>query len=192
MKPLDPLASVTLGRMHYLHAHGHEAAAHGQARTATLWNAYQDGQLLGADLCKALYIAWFESFFPNSYLRTWQWREMFQAAGFARQGRPAGRPQRPITLYRAVGATRLARRLTRRHSKGDIPTPEYGWSWTSSLHDAHQLDAQSLATFGGSRMYTTTAPPAALLAEILPNEWVLDTGTPGLTITPYTHERDQQ
>lgn len=182
---MNPLKAITVREMEYLHSHTPEAVAHGKARCAALWNGYQAGDLAGADLAQALCVAWYEAFYPNSFLRSSQWREMFHVADYARVGRPAARPSAPLTLYRAVGTTRNARRLARSRTRGDLDGPEYGWSWTASPQDLTHILAAIVRKHGRGQIYTAIVPPAALLAEILPHEHVIDTDHPDVTIGPY-------
>lgn len=173
------LQPISVGHLEHLRRDHAAAIEHGQARAHTLWATYSAGHLDGGDLRQALCVAWFESFHPLSWLTCDQWREMFTAAGYTRNGRTAQRPHTNLTLYRGIVPGRTARRLARKHTRGEITSPEYGWSWTSRY-----ADATIGADPGQVAVYVATVPPEALLAEIVPGEYVVDTTVPGLDIRP--------
>ncbi len=130
-----------------------------------LTQEWRAGRLEGADLCKA----WAQCGFPLSYLPARQWRAMFDETGFLdwefdengelAYGIPAPRPTEPLTVYRGVSASRLARRMARKYTGLD---PELGWSWSTDLDEAYECaiarDPDNPA------VYAADAPPEALLA----------------------------
>lgn len=188
MTKLHPLRGMPLWRLEALVEDATAAAAHGRRRTRALWDGYQSGELRGDDLRTALRVAWLESFFPNSLLCQEQWREMFNLVGYTRNGRRAQRPPEIPLLYRVVGTSRLARQMSIKHTRGEIRRPEYGWSWLSHYEPKlYDRVTQSLHKAG---VFIAHVPPAALLAEIIPGEYVVDTAYPGVVIEPWQPDGD--
>jgi hypothetical protein len=108
--------------------------------------------------------------YPDAALDRPAWRQLFTAAGFTADGRPAERPAGPVELWR-----------------GSVPERRADWSWTT-----RRAVAEGYATGTGARrpttgrLYRVVAPAAALLAHNtgrVEDEYVIDTG--GLTIAEH-------
>ncbi|MEV0626012.1 hypothetical protein [Nonomuraea wenchangensis] len=154
------------------------AHARGRGLSRRLYQTWQAGEIAGDDLRQALAVVWFEALYPLSWLALDQWRQLYDAAGFIVDGRAAPPCDRPVTLYRGVGMSRTTRRLAAKHTRGEIRSPEYGWSWTSSPADA-RFFADGLAQAAHDAtpcVYQVTAQPSAILARYRTNsEYVVDT-----------------
>lgn len=185
---MNPLKGASLPYLEIVRDDASAAIAHGRRRATALWDGYQSGKLRGQDLRIALRIAWVEAFVPNSLLRQAQWREMFDSVGYFRLSRARPRPTEPPLLYRVVGGSRLARRLSIKHTGGEITRPEYAWSWLSS-YEPRLYDRVTQSLYRAV-VYTARVPPAALLAEVLHGEYVVDTRTPGIVIEPWQPDGD--
>jgi len=107
--------------------------------------------------------------FPGAALARADWRRLFGKAGFTVEGVPADRPTEPVRLWRGAW----------RRDKG-------GLSWTTTRSRAEWFVK---ARSGDQRLWTTLAPPGALLcyqheAGRGEDEWIVDTR--GLTIEEVT------
>ena len=98
---------------------------------------------------------------PANNLPAGQWVDLFEEAGFTRDGKPVPRPQRPVTLYRGCHHER-----------------RFGMSWTTDRAQAEWFVGRNLGR-GVGRIYTHRAGAVELLAYIhesgrRENEYVLD------------------
>jgi len=116
---------------------------------------------------------WSMAEYPDAALDRPLWRQLFSAAGFTVDGRPAKRPDGPVELWR-----------------GSVPERRTDWSWTT-----RQAVAQGYAAGTGARrpstgrMFRTLAPPTALLAHNRgrdEDEYVIDTDGLEITEVPLT------
>lgn len=89
---------------------------------------------------------WSAAEYPQDALRQVDWLELFTVAGFTIDGRPANRPERPVTLWRGC-VPRLRRRM----------------SWTGDRELAQRFASEGFRGRPQGRLYETTAPPEALL-----------------------------
>jgi hypothetical protein len=164
-----------------------DAARYGRGKARELLDLWRGGDLHGHELTYALMVVWREAVFPTSMLPLDTWREMFTAAGFIRDGFAVDPPAEPVTVYRGVVNDRVARRLVRKHSRGQITAPEFGWCWTGSVETARTLAMKPVQGETGGclpwAVYRATVPPGALLMHLtaLP-EYVVDTSAAGVAI----------
>ncbi|MEV6421642.1 hypothetical protein [Streptomyces sp. NPDC051662] len=116
---------------------------------------------------------WSMAEYPDAALGHQMWRELFAAAGFTADGKPAERPVGPVELWR-----------------GSVPERRADWSWTS-----RRTVAEGYATGTGARrpstgrLYRIVAPTFALLAHNVSrdeDEYVLDTDALAITEVPLT------
>ncbi|MDQ1122168.1 hypothetical protein [Microbacterium trichothecenolyticum] len=68
---------------------------------ALLFDWFYSGRLTGAELSAAVPYVWSSAKQPFRALTQLTWIELFQAAGYTEDCKPAERPQAPLTLYRA-------------------------------------------------------------------------------------------
>lgn len=113
---------------------------------------------------------WSAAEYPQPSLTALYWRELFHAAGFTVDGKPANRPTEPVRLYR--GSPYKYRRR---------------WSWTASREAAEKFALGALRGRVPGQVWTVLAPPLSLLCINGPetardeHEYVVDTR--GLKIT---------
>jgi hypothetical protein len=102
--------------------------------------------------------AWSWADYPESSIRPDYWMELFAAAGYTHDGRPAKLPRRPITIYR-----------------GCTPDRCEGMAWTSDLRVARRFARDDRDGRPTGHVYAFDAPPSALLAYIHEDsEYVID------------------
>ncbi|MFD9596799.1 hypothetical protein ACFWA9_29180 [Kitasatospora sp. NPDC059973] len=137
---------------------------------ALLFDAWFGQAIDAATLAAHVGQVWSMAEYPDATLDRAAWRELFTAAGFTTDGRPAERPAGPVELWR-----------------GSVPERRADWSWTT-----RRAVAEGYATGTGARrpttgrLYRTLAPAVALLAYNTgrdEDEYVLDTD--GLTIAEH-------
>lgn len=93
--------------------------------------------------------AWISAEHPMRNLYAEAWIELFNLAGYTRDGVPAERPTEPLTLYR-----------------GAVPEHREGWSWTADL-DLARWFADRFSDIGRpGRVYIAQADLYALLAHL--------------------------
>lgn len=149
----------------------------GRARARRLHQGWRDAEISGDDLADALATVWFDCVTPLAHLACDAWVDMFRDAGYAVDGEPEPPPDGPLTLYRGVAFSRVAKRLARKHWRGELAGPEHGWSWTDSQQEAKQFAAAAVRDLPGPWVvFQATVPPKALLAQITVNgEYIVDT-----------------
>lgn len=133
---------------------------------ALLFDAWYSDQITPGTLAALIGDVWSMAEYPDRALDRETWVEMFQAAGYTADGKPAEKPTEPIRLWR--GSTPARRRLM---------------SWTTDRAVAAKFAAGIRGRAVG-RVWTITCPPAALLAANTgrgESEYVVDTR--GLAIT---------
>lgn len=133
-----------------------------------LWDAWDGGVADGATVAAHIGQVWSRAEFPDAALGHDRWRQLFEAAGFSRDGVPADRPAEPLELWR-----------------GAVPERRTDWSWSTDRETAGRYAA---GTFGRppGRLYRLVAPPGALLCAYdgrQEYEYVVNTGHPGIVIT---------
>jgi hypothetical protein len=108
---------------------------------------------------------WSGAEYPFGAMTQSIWRELFDAAGYTVDGKPAKRPVGPTRLYR-----------------GSIPTLRRRWSWTTDRALAERfargyVDGGFLGRMPG-KVYVLDVPPESLLCAIndrRESEYVVDT-----------------
>ncbi|MER7952371.1 hypothetical protein ABTY59_33765 [Streptomyces sp. NPDC096079] len=139
-----------------------------------LWEAHDGGLVDGVALAAHVGPVWSRTEFPDAALGHDRWRELWRAAGFTRDGRPAARPAAPVELWR-----------------GSVPERRGDWSWTTDRKVAEEYAAGGFRRKVG-RLYRTVAPPEALLGAYNgrgEGEYVIETG--GLSITEHAPEEER-
>ncbi|ONI48515.1 hypothetical protein [Streptomyces sp. IB2014 011-1] len=133
-----------------------------------LSNAF-DGLLIDGDALAAhIGPVWSGAEYPDAALGHDRWRELFELAGFTRDGVPAPRPAEPVELWR-----------------GAVPARRADWSWTTDQDMAGRY-ASGYFNRRPGRLYRLVAPPGALLCAYNgrgESEYVVDTDHPGVVIT---------
>lgn len=125
-----------------------------------LAEAWDTGVVGAAEVASCVGSVWSGSEFPDSALGHPRWRELFQAAGFTRDGEPAERPDQPLELWR-----------------GTVPERCRDWSWSTDRTLAERYANGGFRRPTG-RLYRVVAPPATLLAAYngrAESEYVIDT-----------------
>jgi hypothetical protein len=88
---------------------------------------------------------WSGAEYPQNYLRQIEWLELFSAAGFTVDGRPAERPADPVKLWR-----------------GCVPSRRRRMSWTADRELAQRY-ADGIAYRAKGIVFETIVPAASLL-----------------------------
>lgn len=89
---------------------------------ALLFDWFYSGRLAGDQLSEAVPYVWSQAKQPFRAFNLRTWIELFEAAGYTDDCKPAERPQRPLTLYRA-----------------SEPQYVHRLSWTGSLATAERF-----------------------------------------------------
>ena len=136
-----------------------------------LHQAWFGAKMAPGELAGAAVSAWTSAEYPQEALGRQTWLDIFADAGFSIDGRPAERPAGTVQLFR--GATHKRRRMM---------------AWTTSREVSESFAHGGLGGRGLGQVWTTTAPPAAMLAIVGAygregeDEYIIDTR--GLTIVP--------
>lgn len=110
--------------------------------------------------------AWSSAHYPESLGRQ-NWFEMFEAAGYTVDGKPAALPAEPLTLYRGA-PDKFKRRM----------------SWTAGVETAQKFASGDMPGRTPGKLWTATVEPYRLLAHLndrQETEYVVN--TVGLRIT---------
>jgi hypothetical protein len=91
---------------------------------------------------------WSMSEYPDSHLDHWEWRELFDLAGYTEDGEPAQRPTAPLTLYR-----------------GSVPERKADWSWTDNRDVAAKYASVAHYYRPLGKVWKATVEPWRLLAR---------------------------
>lgn len=131
---------------------------------ALLCDLFQEGCLHAEAATAHVGSVWSMAEYPNQYLDTEDWRDLFDLAGFTIDGRLAARPTEPVRLYR-----------------GSVPERRTDWSWSTSREVAEKYAAGGFGGIYGRPagvLWTALVPPEWLLAENTRRdeaEYVVDT-----------------
>lgn len=120
----------------------------GRNAPALVLSLHYEDCLLAEVAAGAVPHAWSAVEFPHQALAEGEWRELFDFAGYTREGVPADRPTEPLTLWR-----------------GALAEHRRGWSWTDDLDLARWFADRPLTDRRG-RVWVATVEPARLLARI--------------------------
>lgn len=134
-----------------------------------LADAYSDGKVTAETVTALIGGIWSGAEYPDRHLDRDTWRWLFKVAGFTIDGTPAERPTEPIVLWR-----------------GSVPERRTDWSWSTDRSVSEGYADGTAARRPTGRLYTVTAPPAALLCANNGRgeaEYVVDTR--GLQIAEY-------
>ena len=113
-----------------------------------LWECWREELIDNAVVTAEIAGIWSGADYPEAALGPDNWLELFEAAGFTRDGERARRPRKPVTLYR-----------------GAVPGRKTGMAWTSEPDEACRFADGSYRRPPG-RVYVTEAPPKALLCIV--------------------------
>lgn len=142
----DPFAEVAFGVSFDLGEFEQRLGRVGRVNgPALLWDAWQADAIGYDTLTAVIGGVWSDAEYPSQNLEPGMWRELFDAAGFTRDGRRARRPRKPVELWR-----------------GSVPERRTDWSWSTSRAVAERFAAGVRGRPPG-RLYRLLAPPAALL-----------------------------
>jgi hypothetical protein len=111
-----------------------------------LFDLYYGGALAVHLYPEVVAAVWSMAEFPANLLPPETWVELFEEAGYTQDGKPASRPEQPVTVYRGCHHER-----------------RFGMSWSTDRERAKWF-ADRFSGFGN--MYVFTAPPMSLLAFI--------------------------
>jgi hypothetical protein len=142
-----------------------EVSLSGQ-RPRVLRDAVSAGRVSDGDLPELIAFAWTRDDEPTSDIGEADWLEIFRRAGFFTYPPvSAGRPTRPVTLYRGTTADRLRR-----------------MSWAAERSVAETLGRRH-ARYDAAGIYRATVEPDAVLAYLeRPGEgWTVVVEPAGLT-----------
>jgi hypothetical protein len=130
---------------------------------ALLSDLYYSGSLDLVAHPSVVAVAWSICEHPEGSLEQDVWDELFRAAGYTNDGRPAATPTEPVTVYR-----------------GCAPDGWEGMSWTSDLAVARRFAHGRLRGRAAGHVYALDAKPGTVLAYIheigrRESEYVIDT-----------------
>lgn len=116
---------------------------------ALLFDMHFSGRMTDAVLAEVIGGVWTGAEFPaRSFDPPELWADLFDAAGYTVDGKPAERPTEPLRLYRGATVEHKA-----------------GWSWTDDLQVAQRFAGDLLGRSKG-QVWTALIDPADLLARI--------------------------
>lgn len=131
-----------------------------------LAEALSEDKITSATVADLVGDVWSSAEFPDRELDRDTWRWLFDVAGFTVDGKPAPRPDQPMTLFR-----------------GSVPERRTDWSWTRDRVVAERFASGGRGRAPG-RVWVCEVPPGHMLAAITgreEDEVVVDTR--GLQIT---------
>ena len=119
------------------------------AGPSLLWKVVMESNRLRSDaLPEAVPSVWSSAEFPEQYLDTWDWGELFSEAGFTIDYKPAERPTEPVRLYR-----------------GSNEDHREGMAWTSDRERAAWFASRPTWPTPG-KVWTALVEPDRLLAIV--------------------------
>ena len=117
---------------------------------ATVYDFYCWNLITTEVLRPALLHVWLMAEHPEVYVERAWWLECFDQVGYTIDAQPAGRPTKPVQLYR-----------------GAIPKHARGMSWTRDLELATWFaDRERNAYLRPAEVFVATVAPRRMLAEI--------------------------
>lgn len=115
---------------------------------ALLYDLLMEGLLTADALVPHIGNVWNAAEYPDRHLSHDVWRELFQFAGYTRNGRAEAPPAKPLTLYR-----------------GSVPERRADWSWTDRLDIATGYAQGTKARRPVGQVWQATVEPWRLLAR---------------------------
>lgn len=137
---------------------------------ALLFDAWFGKKINRDTLTAVIGPAWSAAEYPDQNLDRGTWRYLFRKSGFTVDGKPADRPDGPLTLWR-----------------GSVPGRRRDWSWSTDRGVAEGYANGTAARRPQGRLYRVVAPPEALLCANNGRdeaEYVIDTRHLRITEAP--------